>query len=173
MSYFKFRNSCLQQASNTRFSSIEAQENWMNTCLATHLDKMENRLPPTDVSPRPYLPYGKRVGQKCRVNSRGGFKNFNCVGNYDLDGKCMPCEGNYLPKNNTSSRAFSDTSKLSYNRSNSEWHYPSTKIGSNYGGLRRGSRGKITQWNLGMGKAPFGDRGFNNNRSQYDWGYFV
>ncbi len=168
MRYFKFKNSCLKQASNIRFGSSTERTNWLRRCMGIHLGKMENRIPTTDVISNA----SPMTGRTCSVNSRVGFKKFNCTGKYDNRGKCMPCEGNYFPRISQNRRAF-NRPRVNFNMSNKAWHYPSTTVGSNYAGLRRGSRGKISQWNMGMGRAKLTSRAFNENRNQYDWGHFA
>ena len=168
MSYFKFKDSCLKQASNVRFGGSRERNMWVRKCMAVHLDKMENRMATTDVisNASPY------TGRACSVNLRDGFKKFNCVGKYDNMGKCMPCDGNFLPRGRQNRTAFNKP-RVMFNRSNTAWHYPSTTVGSNYAGLRRGSRGTISEWNMGMGRAKLTSRVFTKDRNQYDWGHFV
>lgn len=171
MRYFKFRESCMRQASRLRFTSPVERDNWISKCMDIHLSKMENRLLATDV-PQASVPM---MGRLCRSNYKRGFRSFNCVGKYDADGKCMPCDGNILPKGSFNQRAFRKP-RIMFNRSNKAWHYPSQVVGSNYAGIRgrnRGGRGRISQWNLGMGRAKLTSRAFNNNRTQYDWGHFA
>lgn len=166
MRYFKFKDSCLKQAGLMRFVSNEDRDNWVRKCMSIHLGKMENRIAPTDVQSNMF----PLAGRVCRSNSKKGFKSFDCVGKYDANGQCMPCDGNILPRGTSNQVAFNKP-RVRFNTSNKAWHYPSTSVGSNYAGLRRGARGRISEWNLGMGRAKLTGRVFNEDRNQYDWGH--
>jgi hypothetical protein len=148
MNYFKFKRSCLAQASSIRFASAEARTSWLQSCLKTHLKKMEV---PT-------------VSQRRVVQSR--LHSINSQ------------RGRILGLNrSTNGGGIFNSPKQHLNEADIRWHYPSKRVGSNYQGFQkgisRGDRGRIGDWNLGMGRARMKNRTFYNNSSDYGWGYFV
>jgi len=163
--YFQFKQSCRSQASFLRFGSPMEERAWMRKCMAKHLHKQEERILPTDVARPTTTPQGYRIGTPCSVNNREGYNVFRCLGAYDREGKCSPCEDDVLPRPTSLSR------KTILNQSDIKWNYPSRVFGRNYEGIRRGFRGKLFGWNLGMGKAQLKERLFSDNPHKYDWGY--
>ena len=166
--FFQFKQSCLSQAALSRFSSPMERRAWIRKCMAKHLHKQEGRIVPSPNIIRPTTtPQGYRIGQPCWVNNREGYNRFRCMGRYDVEGRCSPCDDDVLP------RQIMPTPRSmgGLNRSDLKWHYPSTVVGRNYEGIRRGYRGKLFGWNLGMGKAQLKERLFSDNPHKYDWGY--
>ena len=136
--------------------------------MAKHLHNQEGRLMPSDMIPSPLTPQGYRIGAPCSVNNKEGYNRFRCMGKYDREGNCFPCDSEVLPKLKGKIRK---TAKKILNRGDLSWHYPSKVFGRNYQGMRRGFRGKLFGWNLGMGKAQLKERLFSDNPHKYDWGY--